>query len=295
MPANTPDEWRLSKLNHEIARLEAETSELEAERVAQTQAATRARGRRRYFGVLRRLRAPAAAFELWPVGVMIVGPLVAGGLLLVIVHALTASTATSLLAFLLGAGAGAAACASLLYRPADALLPAAVAEAESAERLADARLNAALERLTTVRREHAGLIEERRQLMASGQVQRAALLQREWKAMPAAEWEDFVVEVLRTLGASVERLPRTTEPDATLLADFGDRRAAILTRGEGHVVNSNAVNQALAGQKRHATERSAAVINRRFTGAAQDYAQRHGCTLIGVEEFPDFVMGKIDL
>jgi hypothetical protein len=37
------------------------------------------------------------------------------------------------------------------------------------------------------------------------------------------------------------------------------------------------------------------IINRRFTGAAQDFAQRNGCTAIGTGEFPDFVMGKVEL
>ena len=38
----------------------------------------------------------------------------------------------------------------------------------------------------------------------------------------------------------------------------------------------------------------AVVVNRRFTGAAQDFAQRNGCAAIGAGEFPDFVLGKIE-
>jgi hypothetical protein len=50
---------------------------------------------------------------------------------------------------------------------------------------------------------------------------------------------------------------------------------------------------ALAAQKRHSCEGCAVVINRRFTGAAQEFAQRSGCAAIGTGEFPDFVLGKL--
>jgi hypothetical protein len=244
---------------------------------------------------VRQLRAPSAAFELWPYGVMAVGPLIAGGLTLVVVHALTGSLGAGFLAFLLAAAGAAAVLARMLYQPQAAALPAAIEEAESALRVADLRLQESVERLAALRQEHAALLEERRQLMASGQVQRAALLQREWKAMREVEWEDYVVEVCRTLGATVERLPAAPDAPGTLLADFGDRRVVILTRGEGHVVNSGVVQQAMASRERHGAGRCAALVNRRFTGAAQDYAARHDCVLIGVEEFPDFVMGKTEL
>jgi hypothetical protein len=126
-------------------------------------------------------------------------------------------------------------------------------------------------------------------------VQRAALLQRDWKCMPEAEWEDFVVEVCRTIGAQVDRLARSAEKDAHLIVRFEDRTVAVVTRGEGHTANSNAVQNALAGQKRHGCDSSAVLINRRLTGAAQDFARHNGCRVIGIDEFPDLVMGKLQI
>jgi HJR/Mrr/RecB family endonuclease len=61
------------------------------------------------------------------------------------------------------------------------------------------------------------------------------------------------------------------------------------------VVNSATVQQALAAKDLHHCDSCAVVINRRFTGAAQDFAQRNGCRAIGANEFPDFVLGKIEL
>ncbi len=113
--------------------------------------------------------------------------------------------------------------------------------------------------------------------------------------MRGAEWEDFVVEVLRTLGAKVERTGRIVGQDANLIADFSPRRVALLTEGEGHPAASSTIQQAFAAKDRHRTDSCAVIINRRFTGAAQDFAQRKGCTAIGMSEFPDFVMGKIQL
>ena len=109
-----------------------------------------------------------------------------------------------------------------------------------------------------------------------------------------AEWEDFVVEVLRTHGATVDRA-LGTGMDSTLIADYGPQRVAVFTLGEGQVVNSATVGHALAAKDRLRCDSCAIVINRRFTGAAQDFARRNGCTAIGAGEFPDFVLGKIEI
>jgi hypothetical protein len=295
MPANTPEQWRLTELNQRIEQLQARTAELASERAAHIKAASRAAWRLRYLRLARALRSPAASFELWPMGLLVAGSFFSGFMLMAVMGIATRSNIVGLLAFFAGAASAAWALASLLYRPPQAELYAMLAAAEADRRLAEVRSKESAEQLAMIKGRHAAAVEERRDLMASGQVQRAALLQREWKTMPEPEWQDFVVEVCRTLGGAVERVPRTTEKDANLLVRLGDRSVAIVTRGEGQTVNSSAVQHALAGQKQHACDRSAVIINRRFTGAAQDFARHNGCTAIGVEEFPDFVMGKIEL
>lgn len=295
MPTHEHEQWRLSQLNQSIERLEEQTSRLQQERATADKQASAAARRLAHLRLVRRVRAPTAAFALWPVGLLVVGPLAVGVLLLMAMSLITSSLAASLTVFFGGAVAGAAVFAWLLYRPADAALPAALEHAESEHRLASARMQEAVEGLTVAMEEHTAQLEERRALMASGKVQRAALLQRPWKTMPEAEWEDFVVEVCRTLGYSVDRLPRSTAPDANLLLSRDHRSVAILTRAEEHTVNSTAVQQAVAGKALHGCDRCGVVINRRFTGAAQDFASRQGCTLVGVDEFPDFVMGTLEL
>jgi hypothetical protein len=285
----------LTQLNHEIEAAEVEAARLEDERRAVTKDAGRASRRLRYYQLARRLRAPAKSFEMWPMAVMLFGPLLCGIVTMIIVHLPTNSYPLAFFAFLLGTVAGVGLFGALIYHPADTLLPAAIGEAEAQSRLANARLEEKLSRISEVKQRLQLLVEERRDQIASGKLQRAALLQRNWKGMHGAEWEDFVVEVLRTHGAKVERTGRVGGEDANLIADFGPRRVVLFTEGEGHVVDSTTIQKAIAARERHRCDSCAVVLNRRFTGAAQDFAHRNGCTAIGASEFPDFVMRKTEL
>jgi hypothetical protein len=213
------------------------------------------------------------------------------------VHLLTGHYPLAFFAFLLGTVAGVGVIGALIYYPADTLLPAAINESESESRLAQARLEEKRNRIADVKERLGRLLEERRDQIASGKLQRAALLQRNWKSLRGTEWEDFVVEVLRTHGATVERNQRSGAggEDANLIADFGARRVAVFTEAEAHNVSSETIRQALDAKERYRCDSSAVIINRRFTGAAQDFAQRNGCSAIGTGEFPEFVLGKIAL
>ena len=284
----------LTQLNHEIEALEVDIARLEAERKAVTKDASRAKWRMRYLRSARSARKPAASFEMWPTMLLLVGSGVVGVVTFVIIHIIFDSLSMAMLGLLLGIAGGAAWFASLLYRPPDAVLTAAIAEAESHIRLVEARLKEKVERITETKQQLQRLVDERRDQIASGKLQKAALLQRNWKAMRDAEWDDYVVEVCRTLGAKVDRIGGTAG-DANLIVDFGPPRVAVLTQAGDQNVSSATIHQALDSRDRHHCDSCAVIINRRFTGAAQDFAQRNGCTAIGAGEFPDFVMGKIEL
>ena len=285
----------LTQLSHEIEQLEAEATRLESERAAVAKDIGRAARRLRYLTLAEKLRAPAAKFEAWPIAVMAIGGALVATIFLVLMSLLTGSFPLALLAFIAGLGVGAAVFAVLLYRPPDAQLPAALHEAESRSRLASARLAEKADRLAETNERLQKLVEERRDQVATGKLQRAALLQRNWKSMRGTEWEDFIVEVLRTHGATVERTGRSGDVDANLIATIDTRRTAVMTEGEGHVADSGTIQKALAAKERYRCSNCAVIINRRFTGAAQDFAQRNGCRAIGSSEFPDFVLGKLAL
>lgn len=296
MTIEHPSKRPLTQLNHEIEQAEAEAARLEGERKEVTKDASRSLRRLRYYRFAQWLRRPRASLELWPMLVMLFGPLVVGILAMIVVHFPTNSYPLAFFAFLVGTVAGVGVFASLIYHPADTLLPAAISEAEAQSRLSNARLEEKLSRVAEAKQKIERLLEERRDQIASGKLQKAALLQRNWKSMRGPEWEDFVVEVLRTLGAKVERMgSREASGASNLVADFGSRRVAILTDAEEHNIASSTIQTAIATKDRQGCQSCAVIVNRRFTGAAQDFAQRHGCAAIGSSEFPDFVLGKIEV
>jgi hypothetical protein len=293
MSAEASSKRPLTQLNHEIEQLESDSSRLEAERAEITKDVRRASRRLRYLQLARWIRKPAATYAMWPIALLVIGGGVVGFVFVVTVSTISVSLPLALLSFLVGIVAGTSLGAALLYRPPDTLLPAAIHECQNQLRLTEARVKEKTERIAEVTTRLKKLIDERRDQIASGKLQRAALLQRNWKSMQGAEWKDFVVEVIRTHGATVER--GDGGADSSLIADFGSKRTVVLTLGEGQVVNSATIQQALAARDRHHCDSCAVVINRRFTGAAQDFAQRNGCTAVGAAEFPDFVLGKIEL
>jgi hypothetical protein len=292
MPA-TPPEAELTALNREIEQLEAELAVLEEQRAKRSKAVFRGVWRLRYLRTALRMRTIANKWQQGRLVLLVVLPIIVGVLALIVVDAITGWLGVASLCLLLGAGGTAAVLYFLFNRPADDLLHAAINEAESQSRVANAHFGEAYERLTEVKTRLERLIEERRAKMASGRVQRAALLQRTWKTMKAAEWEDFVVEVCRTLGATAERRARL-DNGAELMVDFGSRRVATIVTTSREPIDSAAVRDAIALREREGCDTSAIITNGRFTGAAQDYAPRNGCKLIGRGEFPDFVLGQIE-
>ena len=295
MPVDPTLKRPLTQLNFEIEAAETDVKRLEVERTTIARFARKAARRLQYLRLAHTMRGPGANYSLWNQGLMFVGSTVVGIIVLVAVHFLTGSYPAAFLGFLFGTVAGVGLFASLLFNPPDTLLLTAITEAETHVRLEEARLREKVERINETKTRLNTLLEERRDQIASGKLQKAALLQRNWKAMREAEWDDFVVEAFRTLGAKVDRLPKSDGDDANMIADFGSRRVAVLTEAKDHNASSATIQLALAAKNRHHCDSSAVIINRRFTGAAQDFGLRNGCTAIGVTEFPDFVMGKIEL
>lgn len=294
MPSTTPPQAELAELNREIERLEAEQVVLEDQRKKRATVARRAAWRGRYLRWASVLRRPSVKWEWWRIAVLVVGPAVGGVAVFVVVELLSGSTSIALLGFLIGAAAALGALTTLLFRPSDALLPGAIVESETQARLTNAHWTEAFERLTQVKERLTRLVEDRRTRMASGRVQRAALLQRPWKGMSGVEWEDFVVEVCRTLGATVARRGQIAE-GAELTAVFGERRVAVLAANSREALNSDVVQRVIGMKTRDGCETCAIITNGRVTGAAQDFASHNGCRIVGRDEFPDFVLGEVTI
>jgi HJR/Mrr/RecB family endonuclease len=295
MATDTSSKRPLTQLNHDIEEAEAELAKLEADRASVARMVSKASRRLRVLKLARWTRKPTVSLDLKPVVVLAVESGGTAILIFIVLLIVFGSFSLAFLGLLVGFATTAAVLAVLLFKPSDELLPATIAEAESHHQLLQARHKEKVERITETKTRLNRLLEERRDQIASGKLQKAALLQRKWKTMQPAEWQDFVVEICRTLGAKVERSGRPGDEDATLVADFGPRRVAILTAAKDHNVSSATIQSALAAQARLSCDACAVIINRRFTGAAQDFAERNGCTAVGTGEFPEFVMGKIEI
>jgi hypothetical protein len=291
----TAPKRQLTRINYEIEDRQTELARLERERGTVVCDVRRAKWRVYYLRLAAWLRKPAAKIELWPMAVMLIGPLFVGMLVLGLGQLLTDSYPVAFLAFLFGIVAGVGLFASLIYMPADANLATAIVEAESQLQFQQSRLNEKAERIAESKDRLQKLLTQQREQIASGKLQKAALLQRNWKGMRDEEWADFVVEVFRTLGAQVERIGPISDEDASLIADFPGRKIAVLVGGEGHHIDSSTIRNALAVRESRRCDSCAVIVNRRFTGAAQNFARANGCAAIGASEFPDFVLGNLDI
>ena len=131
----------------------------------------------------------------YPLVVFAIGPLALGVFVLVFLSLVFGSWSLALGGFLVTLVLSFVAFASLLYRPTDVLLPAAIAEVEANLRTESARLHESATAVAEVRERLATLHEHRGALAKSDKLQRAMLLQRNWKSLRGSEWEDYVVEV----------------------------------------------------------------------------------------------------
>jgi len=305
-------EPQLTTLNRDIAQLEVDAVRLNAERNVLAKGYGRLVGRHRYLHAARAVRKPSASMSLWPLAVFAVGPLLVGVCFGMILSLLFSSGTAIIAAGLLGMITGAVIFALLLYFPPDALLansiPATAAEIE----VARTRLDQKIVEVTDVNQRLQTLLATRRDLAAGDKLQRAMLLQRNWKAMRGAEWEDFVVEVCRTLGANVHRAENITLPNVAfqpttgprgvirrpptqLFVTFSPRRLAVAAPSEVRPFHTAAVQQTINDLAEHDANALAIITNCRLTAGSKELARNRNCTLIGEDEFPDFVLGKLTL
>jgi hypothetical protein len=302
-----------AQLNREIAQLEADLARLDIERTTAAKDARRGARHRTYLEAAQWLRRPRATLHLWPWAVMTVGPLLTGVALLIVAGLFVGMTSIALFSALVGIGGGSAVLASLLYRPPDDLLQPAIDEAISQSDLSRSRLADFATRRDAIHAQLTDLLKERKQLAAGEKLQRAMLLQRDWKAMRATEWEDFLVEVCRTLGAHVERTPNSAfippgptkpvaagrktivSPASHLLVTFSPRRIAVAAMAGINPFHPAAVQQTLNELAQHNVDATAIIANTRSTAGSKELAKHRNCTLIGEDEFPDFVLGKVTI
>ena len=99
-------------------------------------------------------------------------------------------------------------------------------------------------------------------------------------AMTGVEFERYVAAVLRGVGFSVELTRATGDFGVDLIATRDGIRTAVQCKRQSRVVNGAAIQQVVAGAAVHECGATMVVSNHRYTRAAAQLAEVHGCVLI---------------
>jgi hypothetical protein len=296
-------EHELNTITQEIGKLKIEARRIKAARVPVKLRASRAASHLAWLRLRKWLRAPAHSYDFWKLGFVIIGSFAISAVCFVIVD-LFHSGLPALISWIASGFFAAVLLCVLQYFPADARLIANTVNAEIESRIADSNLRClqAADGLAQVEQQlevlktreihvKTKLIEE----IASGRRQREGLLQRNWKAMRDNEWEDYLVEVFRALGANARRIGCAGDQGVDLIVEFGSRRIAIQAKGYHNSVSNKAIQEAYTGMCHHNCSACAVITNSRFTNGARVIAQSTQCILISEDEIPDLVMGNLPL
>ncbi len=308
MPTAATPEAKFASISDEIEQLKDDVTRLTAERFDCAKCARKTSWWRNYLRLARCLRAPAASYNLWRTGVLLAGPVAVGVLSFVIVDLVAGSLSVALLSLAIIAASVATILSVLLYHPNDAMLPTAMAQAETDATVAKIYLKDVAERWIAQNQRLQALQSERSRLTASAEFQRSALitaarlhrealLQRNWKAMRGDEWENYLVEIFCALGIDAKRTNERASSDqgVDIIVIVGQQRMAVQAKGYFDVVGNKAVQEVVAGSQHWGCASWAVITNSRFTKHAKELAASNRCILIGEDEFSDFATGRIEL
>ncbi len=233
--------------------------------------------------------------ELWPVAVLIVGPLIAGSLALMLLHLLFGFLPVALGGFVIGAAVGLGGFAIILYRPNDLSLEAAISDIDSQLTLSKRDFETVSQRSRLVKEQLKIKTDERAALISSVRYQREQLLRYNWRAMRGTEWEEYLAQVFSALGGKVELTGKAGDQGVDLVVELGNRRIAVQAKGYFNSVDNKAVQEVVAGMALYRCTACAVLTNSRFRKSAAELAASNRCILIGEDEFPAFVRGEIHL
>jgi Restriction endonuclease len=286
---------QLSILNRRLSELVARQPSIRRECITANHAVTSAGIRHGYRRLQQLIRRPGGIYELWPLCVMIVGPFLPGAVAFGMAMAWSDSFAVAMEWFLYTAAIVAAFLACVLFVPNNVNLEARARQTSYQLRDAQAHAIELRLQLSKVERAIRADTEARDAIQTSVQYERERLLQENWKAMRSDEWESFLARAFRLLGGKVERTGKSGDQGVDLILEIGQRRYAIQAKGYLDAVGNSAVQEAVAGVAHYRCNCSAVITNSRFTRGAAELAESNCCRLIGEDDIPALVLGKLML
>lgn len=283
---------QIETLKQQLAQVSTELAESKSRSWEAKKAFVGARLRATYYRAALALRGPAKQYSMWTAGVLTVGP--ATAMLLVFLLAFTVGLPGGLIFWLviLSAALAFVVLSAMLTYPSTEVLPKLIADERLFAR--DFKENAsqlALE-VNTIRKQLVATKAALRELVDADHLKRQSLLKRNWKDMRDEQWRIFVGEVFTALGAEVQAADAVSESKVDYIVTYGGLRIAAVARGSVVAITNKDVATAVAGKSAHASDRATVITNSRLANSAIEEAQATDCILIGLKEFPAFVMGS---
>lgn len=248
--------------------------------------------RGRYFLASLALRTPGKQYSMWSTGVLTVGS--AAAMLAAFVLSMLVGLPGGLIFWItiLGGVVAFAVLSAMLAYPATEILPKLIADERFLTReINDKASQLALE-VSTLRKQQVAVKAALRELIDEDHRRRLELLKRDWKGMRDEGWKSYIGEVFTALGAAIETPRGADVASADYVVTYGNIRIAVITRGSVVAVTSKDVQAAVAGKKAFHCDRATVITNSRLANSAVEEGQASGCILIGMKEFPAFVMGS---
>ncbi len=288
-------EHRVNSLDSDISREEGLRENCGRELSAVSMEIKRLVFAKRYFQFTSWFRSPVATFDLWPVGVMICGPLLVASLFFAVAALVANSLSVAFFVGVTGALFGAVMFSVLLLFPKADTLQSSLCKVSDLLSQQCEKKKSIQVKYDTATNSLKSLQRDKAELVSSIQFQREQLMKKNWKAMRGDELENYLAEVCSALGYMVERTGQSGDQGVDLVVQRGTLRIAIQAKGYVNSVSNDAVQQVVAGMKVYNCNRCAVITNSRFTASAIELATINRCVLIGEESFEDFVMGRAAL
>jgi len=120
------------------------------------------------------------------------------------------------------------------------------------------------------------------------------LRQCQWQYMTGVPFENFLADVFREWGYTVETTKVTGDQGVDLIVSKDGRRVAVQAKGyPSTTVGNKAVQEAHTGMTFYGCHAAAVITNSTYTAAAIELAERVKCTLIDGRQIPYLIEGRI--
>jgi hypothetical protein len=283
---------QIEALKQQVTQLTGELIEIESRFRSAKRSFQSAKRKLHYLRAAQGLRKPAERYELWNLGILIVGSTFNAAVTFVLSTLIGASGGLTFFVVILAAIVALVILAVMLNIPATHSLPSLIADRGTEAQQFHLDAEQLEHESKNLRQKISATKTAIKELLESDRLQRETLLRKNWKAMRDDEWEVFLEEVFNALGAHVVRIGKSGDQGVDLIVMFGDIKLAVQAKGYLDAVNNKAVQEAVAGKAHHKCNRAAVFTNSRFRKSAIDLAKSNQCFLIGEQEFPAFVLGS---